>query len=33
MKVLPFLEILSAVLVLVTGACYFYQFLYLLLPR
>lgn len=32
MKVLPFLEILSAVLVLVTGACYFYQFLYLLLP-
>lgn len=32
MGFLPILEIFSAVLVLVTGACYFYQLIYLLLP-
>ena len=32
MRYLPILEIISAILVFVTSVCYFYQFIYLLLP-
>ena len=32
MRYLPILEILSVALILVTSVCYFYQFIYLLLP-